>query len=122
VSAWASLVGEQRRFARVVPLKNAPVEIQIMGGTFLDVLYARDLSLGGVSVHVPHAFDGCNLSDEVELVVKLPKQRAFLARGVIRRFDRERTSFAVEFTRLGDKEKKVLEDYVVELIARGRTL
>lgn len=93
-----------------------------MGGTFLDVLYARDLSLGGVSVHVPHGFEGCNLNDEVELVVKLPKQRAFLARGAIKRFERERATFAVEFTRLGEKEKTLLEDYVVELMARGRTL
>ena len=116
------LVRDQRRFERVLPLPNAPVEIQIMGSTFLDVLHARDLSAGGVCVHVPHAFDGCNLADEVELVVKLPKRRAFLARGIVRRIDQRSTSFAVEFTRLGAHEKQLVEAYVSELVARGRKI
>ena len=93
-----------------------------MGSTFLDVLRARDLSVGGVCVHVPHAFDGCNLDDEVELVVKLPKRRAFLARGIVRRIDQRSTSFAVEFTRLGEPEKQLIEAYVTELVARGRKI
>ncbi len=116
------LVSEKRRFVRVAPLPSAPVEIQIMGSTFLDVLRARDLSAGGVCVHVPHAFDGCDLAVEVALVLKLPKRRAFLARGIVRRIDQERTSFAVEFTRLGEKERQLIEGYVSELVARGRKL
>lgn len=119
---WDMLANDKRRFARVVPLPSAPVEVQIMGAEFLEVLRARDISVGGVCVIVRHAFEGYNLAEAVELVITLPKQRAFLAQAVVRRIDKQRTNFAVEFTQLEDKDRRAIEAYVTALLAQNRNL
>ena len=91
-----------------------------MGDTFLDVLSAKDISLGGVAVAVPHGFRDCNILDEVDLVLKLPGRAAFLAKGVIRHVNAELALFGVEFTHVGDADRLKIEQYVNELVARGR--
>ena len=61
-----------RRPTRVRPLPGASVEVQIMGTNSLDILHARDISVRGVGVLVPHLFEGCDIDSRVELVVTLP--------------------------------------------------
>ena len=90
-----------RANTRVVPTAEAPVEIQVMGRGRLDVLNARNVSQTGIGIYVPHAFAGCDLDEEVELVITLPRERSFLARGTIKhRTDGEGEGyhFGVEFT------------------------
>ena len=76
------------RSQRRRPSKSEPVEVQIIGGNSIDILHARDISATGLGVFVPHGFEGCDLDQEVELVITLPGTRTFMARGVIRHVTR----------------------------------
>lgn len=92
-----------------------------MGAAFVDILPARDISLGGVGIQVPHRFQGCDLTPEVELLITLPGERCFLARGIVRhKRDEDGTLFGVEFTQLGVSHRERLAAYVATLITLGR--
>jgi len=107
-----------RRFVqrndRVVPDTEHPVEVQVMGPGFLDILYARDVSEGGLGLFVSHGFRGCDLEGEVELVVTLPSRKCFGARGIIRhRTEHEdERFFGLEFTQLSEHNRLALREFV----------
>src|SRR3954471_21893733 len=46
----------RRVHKRVRPRKDAPVEVQIVGDGFIEMVAARDISIGGLGIHVPHTF------------------------------------------------------------------
>ena len=111
----ASRNEETWRKQRVVPLRMAPVEVQVMGRGTLDVLRARNVSTTGLGVHVPHGFDGLDLALEVELVVTLPGYKPFLAMGVVKHVTEsgdEPQHFGLEFTALAGSHRRALEQYV----------
>ncbi|MFI5296814.1 MAG: PilZ domain-containing protein [Polyangiales bacterium] len=111
----------QRAHVRVRPSPRAPIEVQIMGDGFLDLVRARDLSVGGVSVFIAHDFVGCNLENRVDLVISLPHEKPFMAQGVVR----HRTaadglhSFGVQFTHLTADGRRRIEAYVKQRVAEG---
>jgi c-di-GMP-binding flagellar brake protein YcgR len=84
-----------------------------MGDGFLDVFPARDISAGGVSIIVPHRFEGCPLEDDVDLVISLPGERPFMARGrIVHRTKTSHEFFGVEFSRLAAANAATIERYV----------
>lgn len=84
-----------------------------MGDGFLDVFAARDISAGGVSIMVPHRFEGCSIEDDVDLVVSLPGVRPFMARGrIVHRTKTSHEFFGVEFSRLANAHATLIERYV----------
>ena len=100
---------------RVRPEASRPIEIQIMGSGFLDILAARDFSLTGVGLWVPHRFAGCDIESEVELVVTLPDAKSLLTMGSIRhrtQLDRVEQLFGVKFTVLSDAQRQVIRNYI----------
>lgn len=111
----------QRTHARVRPSPRAPIEIQVMGDGFLDILVARDISLGGLGVHVEHNFVGCNIEESVDLVIKLPHEKAFIARGCVRHLTSLESShlFGVQFTQLPPGGERLIEAYVRQRLAEG---
>ena len=101
------------RAKRARPASNEPVYVQIMGDGFLDVFAARDISATGVSIVVPHRFEDCNLDDEVELIITLPGQRPFMARGhIVHRTKANEAFFGVQFSGLSRSHRDVISDYV----------
>ncbi|MEM9174277.1 MAG: PilZ domain-containing protein [Myxococcota bacterium] len=113
---WLATRNEETwRKQRVVPLRMAPVEVQVMGRGTLDVLRARNVSTTGLGIFVPHGFEGFDLAEEVELVITLPSRKPFLAMGVIKHVtetDAETCHFGVEFTALAGSNRQALEQYV----------
>ncbi len=99
---------------RVRPEPHRPVEVQVMGAGFLDVLRARDVSQTGLGILVPHGFEGCDLLDAVELIVTLPGSASFRAAGMLRhRTQYGSTSFfGVEFSRISHRDRLALRAYV----------
>jgi c-di-GMP-binding flagellar brake protein YcgR len=84
-----------------------------MGEGFLDVFAARDISAGGVGIVVPHRFEGCAIDQEVDLVISLPGERPFMARGrIVHRTKTHQEFFGVEFARLSRNHRSLLERYV----------
>lgn len=88
-----------RKPRRVRTTPERAVSVQVMGTGFLDVLSARDISPRGVGIVVPHRFVGCGVDDGVDLVITLPGERPFLARGrIVHRTKTSEEFFGVEFT------------------------
>lgn len=84
-----------------------------MGRGFLDVLSARDISVGGLGISVPHGFAGCDLHGEVELIVTLGRNRPFKTRGAIRHHGKAgQQLFGVEFTALSPEQQQAIEAYI----------
>jgi len=101
-----------QRTRRVRPVAGKPVHVQIMGDGFLDVFTARDISAGGVGIVVPHRFEGCAIEQEVDLVISLPGERPFMARGrIVHRTKTHQEFFGVEFTSMSRTYRALLERY-----------
>lgn len=113
---------ERRRYPRALPLSTKPVEIQLMGTRFLDVVEAEDISERGLAIRVSHEFAGCNLESAVDLIITLPGRPSFKARGIIRHAaaGSDRTLFGVELTQISSTNQAAIGRYVDYLVALGR--
>jgi len=105
---------DHRKSCRVTPPPHAPVKIQIMGQHSLDFTNAKDISITGIGVHVPHGFEACNLESDVELVITLPGKRSFSAVGALRHRSKgdEQGSFGIEFTQISEASCLLIEMYI----------
>lgn len=107
-------MGKERRLnERVEPEPAAPISVQIMGADFIERVHVIDISVGGLGIRVPHEFIGYNVTDRVEIVLKLPGQAPFMADGFIRHFNgASRKVFGVEFVRLPEQGREKIAAYV----------
>ena len=64
---------ERRRYIRVLPEHNRPINVDINGENFIEVLEAIDISEGGLGISVPSGFKGCHIDMPVTLVISLPQ-------------------------------------------------
>ena len=113
--------GERRSAARVQPRPGEPINIQLMGKNFLDIFEARDISATGVGIYVPYRFEGCNLTNPVDLVITLPERRSFLAKGkLVHRTKTEREFFGVEFVDLPLGPAREIAEYVKRRLVEDR--
>jgi len=87
----------------------------------IDILRARDISTGGVGVRVPHAFCGCDVESDVELVITLPGERPFSARGRVRHRGASDAApfFGVEFTEIDAAHRDRIRHYVERRLRIG---
>jgi hypothetical protein len=117
-------VRDSRKNPRARPLDAAPVRVDIRGEGFLEVLVARDISVGGIGVFVPHDFHGCDLDSEVDLIVKVGTARPFKTRGVIRHRAQQGAAhfYGVEFVGLAPEQQEVVAQYVESCLRGGRKL
>jgi hypothetical protein len=85
-------------------------------------LVARDISVGGVGVFVPHDFQGCDLNSEVDLILKVGGSRPFKTRGVIRHQARLGSAhfYGVAFVGLSPEQREIISKYVDTCLRSGR--
>ena len=106
---------ELRDDTRFRPHPSQPVSVQIMGPNSIDVLTARDIALKGLGVYMPHGAEHWKDDPRVELVITLPGQRPFLAKGQVRHrthhFEDE-SFFGVEFVDLPKKRREQIRRYL----------
>ncbi len=125
-----SSVTEQEMFykhkrdkTRVIPDPQDPVIIDLVGENFIDVLRAKDIGEGGLSVYVPYQFNGCTIDREIELIITLPQVRSFKAAGMIRhKGQKQDLYFGISFTRIESKDLEKLRGYVTERSDKGTTV
>ena len=105
---------EQRQAIRVKPLDSEPIEIQIIGFEFMDILHARNICALGIGIWVPHQFKGCKIDEEVQIVVTLPDMEPFLCRGMIRHKSSsdEKAFFGIQFTGISKLHHAWIKNYV----------
>lgn len=94
-----------------------------MGNGFLEVLSARDISVGGLGISVGHKFEGCDTDSEVDLILTLGRARPFKTRGIIRHTSKSGADhiFGVQFTALSPDHAKAIEAYVATRLGRSAT-
>lgn len=114
-------MADLRRHARVYPDPTNPVEVQIMGKGFLDIIYARDVSLSGMGIEVPNKFEGCNINLPIELIITLPPENCFKASGIIKHTAvlAKKGIFGVEFTSIQKGHENDISSYVKQRIEAG---
>ena len=105
---------ERRRVERVVPDPRSPIEVQIMGNGFLEVVNAVNISTKGVGIYLRHGLDETLLGSRVEIVLVLPRCRPVFVRGRIRHLDGhdDFRYIGLEFMRLPPRVEKLLTQYV----------
>jgi hypothetical protein len=111
---------EARRHLRVYADPTAPIRVDIMGNGFLDVLNARDISVGGLGIRVTHDFVDCDIAKDVELIVTLGRARPFKTAGAIRHYSKTKGDhvFGVEFTSLSTDQREAIEAYIQSCLRR----
>lgn len=109
---------KRRSETRYQPPPTLSVEVHIMGSESLNILRARDISLSGLGVRVPHGFRDSDLASELDLVITLPGGRSFLAKGVVRHRNNVETPnfFGVEFTSMKPVHREEVRAFVRRLI------
>jgi len=117
----------KRKEERVVPSDQEPVEVQIIGDGFIDILTAKDIGPGGVGIYVAHGFQGLNIVCDVEVIISIPREKSFKARGVIKHKRRlsnhdseQQDFFGILFTQIYNKHRQLLERYVAERLNEKR--
>ncbi|TGK07524.1 PilZ domain-containing protein [Leptospira semungkisensis] len=114
---------DKRKQIRVIPFPKQPVQLQLMGNGFLEILLAQDVSEGGMAVRVPHKFDGYDIHSSVEMVVSLPGYKPFKAKGKIKHLSASREAegfFGLQFLQMDIKGKESLLNYVQKLASLRR--
>jgi len=109
-----NMIYKHKRYqTRVIPDPQDPIIIDLAGENFIDILKAKDIGQGGLSVFVPYQFEGCIINREIELVVTLPNARSFKTRGMIRhKGQRQGFYFGISFTHIERDNLKTLKGYV----------
>ncbi|MBU0728993.1 MAG: PilZ domain-containing protein [Proteobacteria bacterium] len=116
---------EHRKEKRVLPLELEPVEVQIMGDGFLDILNARDIGRNGIGIFVPPSFASAGIEKEVTLIISLPGFKSFDAAGVIMHKklqdnDSGNICFGINFTKIRSYDQEILRTYVENRIRDNR--
>ncbi len=97
-----------------------------MGTTLIDVLVAKDISMGGIGILAPHHFDEWDMHEKIEIIVALPGDLAdFRARGVIIQIGKKSEElgvYGVKFTEMGPKGKQDLLIYMNRMIRKHRVM
>lgn len=93
-----------------------------MGTDFLDVLEARNISVGGMKIIVPHLFKGCDINSPVDVIIKLPQRKSFKARGLIKHIhgnQKSDGSFGFKFTEISESDREAVDRYVQKRLLEG---
>lgn len=92
-----------------------------MGAESLNILHARDISLSGLGVHLPHGFRDSDLDNELDLLITLPGSRSFLTRGVVRHRNNVAVPnfFGVEFRGLRSAHQQEIKRFLRRLEELG---
>jgi hypothetical protein len=103
----------KRHLIRVIPDPLNPIIIDLVGENFIDILKAKDIGEGGLSVYVPYQFTGCIIDREIELIITLPKVRSFKTRALIRhKGEKQGFYFGIAFINIEEKDLKELKGYI----------
>ncbi len=92
--------------------------MRLLGKRLTEILWARDISVGGMAVLIHHDVDQKTLANEIEILVGLPGVAAFKTRAQVRYISTS-TMFGVQFTALQPNDVATIEAYVAKRVAEG---
>ncbi len=101
----------------MAPKQNQPIKVNINGENFIDIIHAIDISEGGVGLNVAHQFEGCEIKQQVSIIIDLPlnnKKHCLQLYGRILHVSGQR--FGVAFTNISDENRKKIKRYIAKRI------
>lgn len=106
-------MSENRKYLRVTPGKKYPIRLDINGNNFIEILRAKDISLGGIGIEVAHQFTNCEIDGNVELIIRLPQPvgQHIHARGKILHVNNN--LFGINFSNLPKNSQQKLREYIL---------
>lgn len=105
----------KRKHPRVQPKPGEPIKVNINGENFIDIIHALDISEGGVGLNVAHQFKGCELKQQVSIIIDLPvdnKKHCLQLYGRILHVSGQR--FGVSFSNVSADNKHKLQRYIAK--------
>ena len=100
-----------------MPNPHEPINININGENFIEILQANDISVGGVCITVEHGFKNCNLNATVSFIIELPideKKKIIKVQGVIKHLSGNR--FGVAFKNIPEMARFTIKKYIAARI------
>lgn len=104
----------QRRVSDRIQLKGKSdqVKVDIVGKNFVDIINAKDISMGGVAVYIPHFIIGCKIGEVVDCVITLPGEKIVITQGRIKHMGEDKNHFfGIEFVQMDQESKKNLSSF-----------
>jgi CheY-like chemotaxis protein len=95
---------------RVAPDPKNPIIIDILGETFLEILKVQNMSITGLAITAPHGLDGNSINKDISIIVSIPKERPFKAKGTIKHVGGD--SFGVEFKEVKPEDIDIIKSYI----------
>jgi len=102
----------RRQHVRVEPDLVHKLRVDVNGDDFIDILFAKDISLGGLAVNVSHGFKGCAIDGLMHLIVSLPEPKPSLLNIKGRILYLSDCVFGIQFIDLGEQEELSLKRYI----------
>ena len=104
---------QRRVHVRVRPEPQHPIRVDVNGFDFMDIMYARDFSNGGLCVKVAHAFSRCHISLPMSLIVSIPEpvHRDMRLTGEIRHVEAD--IFGISFLDLSKQNRRHIRRYML---------
>jgi hypothetical protein len=104
---------ERRQNLRVRPAAVEPIKVQFVAAGMLAILYAVDISEGGIALRLEARMDSNAVGMTVELVVSLPSLPPVYLKGVIRRVGYESGYVVgISFVDPSDKASEAIRTYI----------
>lgn len=92
---------------------NENIRIDIVGKNFVDIVKAKDISIGGIAVSVPHFIIDCKIGEVVDCIISLPHKREIKAKGKIRHVgNKSDFYFGIQFTKMDKQSEVNLKDFL----------
>jgi len=104
---------------RVTPRENEPITVRLVSKGLTEILWARDISAGGMAVAIHHDVDPKTLASEVQIIVGLPGLPSFKAKAHVRHISTSTLMFGVQFTVIDPRHLAIVEVYVTQRVAEG---
>jgi len=105
---------QQRRSVDRIHLneKTDQVKVDIVGKNFVDIINAKDISMGGVAVYMPHFIIGCKIGEVVDCVITLPGEKIVITQGRIKHMGEDKDFFfGIEFVQMDHESKRNLSTF-----------
>ncbi len=82
-----------------------------MGSNFIDVLYAKDISEGGIGIIVEHDFKDYDIGGLIDIIRTLPMKKPFKVKGRIIHKNIDNHFLGVEFIDITDTNREMIREY-----------
>ncbi|HLE11725.1 MAG: hypothetical protein A2504_15495 [Bdellovibrionales bacterium RIFOXYD12_FULL_39_22] len=106
----------KRKETRIHPKTDEPVIVELVGKDFNgQMIYAKDISVGGICVATPSYFRGCDIDEEIEMNIQLPGEKAFRVLAIIRHTELDDSYFGAVFIEMDKESKAKLAQYIAKM-------